>query len=174
VPIYYNHLNTGRPRVDPEVPGTNADNSYYVTGYIDEKDGPAYPFGHGLTYTSFSYSAVRTDAAALSAAALNKAAARLTVSADVRNTGAREGTETVQLYIRLRGTSVARPIRELKGFERVSLRPGESRTVQFTLGRDELSFWNIAMKDVVEPSSLFVWVAPDSAHGTPARVEIGE
>jgi beta-glucosidase len=174
VPIYYNHLNTGRPRVDPEVPDTNADNSYYVTGYIDEKDGPAFPFGHGLTYTSFSYSAVHVDAAAISAAALNQSAAHLSVSAEIRNTGPREGTETVQLYVRLRGTSVARPLRELKGFERVRLRPGESRTVRFTLGREELSFWNIAMKDVVEPGSLFVWVAPDSAHGAPARVEIGD
>ena len=174
VPIYYDHLNTGRPRVDPEVPGTNATNSYYVTGYIDEKDGPLYPFGYGLTYTTFSYSPVRVDAPAISAGALNRGEAHLTVSADVRNTGGREGTETVQLYIRLRGTSVARPLRELKGFERVHLQAGESRTVEFTLGQKELSFWNIAMQDVAEPGSLFVWVAPDCTRGSPATVEIRE
>jgi beta-glucosidase len=172
VPIYYNHLNTGRPRLDAQVPGTNPTDSYFVMGYIDEKDGPTYPFGHGLTYTTFSYSPARVDASELSAAALNRSEARLTVSADVRNTGSREGTETVQLYIRLRGTSVARPVRELKGFQRVELKPGESRTVSFTLGREELSFWNLEMKDVAEPGSLFVWIAPDSAQGSPARVEI--
>jgi beta-glucosidase len=174
VPIYYNHLNTGRPRTDAQVPNTNPTNSYYVTGYIDEKDGPLYPFGYGLTYTNFVYAPVHVDATSLSAAALNRGEAHLKVSAQIRNTGIREGTETVQLYIRLRGTSVARPVRELKGFERVHLLPGESRVVEFTLGLKELSFWNIDMKDVAEPASLFVWVAPDSASGVPAEVSIGD
>ena len=98
----------------------------------------------------------------------------LTVSADVRNTGAREGTETAQLYIRLRGTSVARPVRELKGYQRVQLAPGESRHVEFKLGRDELAFWNIDMMDVVEPGSLYIWVAPDCTQGLPSKVEISE
>jgi beta-glucosidase len=174
VPIYYNHLNTGRPRSDPQVPDTNASNSYYVTGYLDEKDGPLYPFGHGLTYTTFGYSAVKVDASTLSAALVNQGKASLTVSAEVRNTGSREGTEVAQLYIRLRGTSVARPVRELKGFQRVRLAPGESRRLEFTLGRDELSFWNIDMKDVAEPGALYVWVAPDSAQGSPAMVTLTE
>jgi beta-glucosidase len=78
----------------------------------------------------------------------------------------------VQLYIRLRGTSVARPVRELKGFERVRLQPGETRRVEFRLGREELEFWNIDMKDVVEPAALSIWIAPDSASGNPAEVEI--
>jgi len=77
-----------------------------------------------------------------------------------------------QLYIRIRGTSVARPVRELKGFRRVSLKAGESAHVTFTLGRNELSFWNIDMKKVAEPGSLFVWVSPDSSQGTPVPVEI--
>ena len=174
VPTYYDHLNTGRPRVDPQVPDTNADDSYYVTGYIDERDGPLYPFGFGLGYTNFSYSAVQVDASSLSAAALNRGEAHLTVTADLTNTGSREGTDTAQLYIRLRGTSVARPIRELKGFRRVHLAAGETRRVSFTLGRDELSFWNIDMRDVAEPGTLFVWVAPDSSRGTPAKVAITE
>jgi len=172
VPIYYNCLNTGRPRVDPIGLGSTKADPYYVTGYLDETNTPLYPFGHGLTYTTFSYSPVRVGAAEISAAALNGGQAALTVSAEIKNTGAREGTETAQLYIRLRGTSVARPVRELKGFQRVRLAPGESRRVEFKLGRDELSFWNVNMNDVVEPGSLYVWVAPDCEHGQAAKVEI--
>jgi len=172
VPIYYNCLNTGRPRVDPIGLGSTKPDPYYITGYIDEKNTPLYPFGSGRSYTSFSYSPTRVGAEAISARELNGGRARLTVSADVANSGAREGIETVQLYIRLRGTSVARPVRELKGFQRVRLAPGESRKVEFSLGRDELSFWNIDMQDVVEAGSLYVWVAPDCTKGTPACVAI--
>jgi beta-glucosidase len=172
VPIYYNHLNTGRPRVDPIGLGSEKADPYYITGYIDEANTALYPFGYGLTYTRFSYSAVHVDASSVSARSLNAGAAHLKVSAEIANDGDRGGTEVAQLYIRLRGTSVARPVRELKGFRRISLAPGEHRRVEFTLGREELSFWNIDMSDVVEPSSLFVWVAPDSARGVPERVEI--
>ena len=172
VPIYYNALNTGRPRVDPIGLGPTKADPYYVTGYLDEANTPLYPFGHGLTYTTFSYSPTHVSTDEIGAEALNRGEAGLTVSAEVRNTGGREGTETVQLYIRLRGTSVARPVRELKGFQRVHLAPGESRSVEFKLGREELSFWNISMSNVVEPSALYVWVAPDSAQGQPAKVVI--
>jgi beta-glucosidase len=174
VPIYYNALNTGRPRNDPIGMDGRKPDPYYVTGYLDEKDTPLYPFGHGLTYTAFSYSPVEVSGRAISARALNEGAAALTVSAEVRNTGRREGIETAQLYIRLRGTSVARPRRELKGFARIRLAPGESRRVEFKLGRDELAFWNIDMRDIVEPGSLYVWVAPDCTQGTPVKVEITE
>jgi beta-glucosidase len=174
VPIYYNHLNTGRPRADPIGLGSTKADPYYVTGYIDETNAPLYPFGYGRSYTTFGYSPVAVSTGKLSAHMLGEGGGRLTVSADVRNTGTRDGTETVQLYIRLRGTSVARPVRELKGFERVHLAPGESRRVEFKLGLEELSFWNIDMKHVVEPSSLYVWIAPDSLSGEPARVEISE
>jgi beta-glucosidase len=174
VPIYYNSLNTGRPRIDPIGLGAAKADPYYVTGYIDQTNTPLYPFGRGLTYTTFAYSPVKVDAAQISARAISEGSAALAVSADIRNTGAREGTETVQLYIRLRGTSVARPVRELKGFQRVRLAAGESRHVEFKLGREELAFWNIDMKDVVEPSSLYVWVAPDCTQGQPAAVTISE
>jgi beta-glucosidase len=174
VPIYYDSLNTGRPRVDPIGLGATKADPYYVTGYINEANTPLYPFGYGLSYTTFSYSAPRVSAPSLSARALNQGLSGLTVSADVRNTGAREGTETAQLYIRLRGTSVARPVRELKGFRRVHLAPGESQRVDFRLGADELAFWNIEMRDVAEPGALYVWVAPDSARGEPASVVISE
>ena len=174
VPIYYNHLNTGRPRVDSIGLGSTKADPYYVTGYIDETNTPLYPFGYGRSYTTFGYSPVAISSGNLSAHMLSEGGGRLTVSADVRNTGTRDGTEIVQLYIRLRGTSVARPVRELKGFERVHLAPGEFRRVEFRLGADELSFWNIDMKHVVEPGSLYVWIAPDSLSGEPARVEISE
>ena len=93
---------------------------------------------------------------------MNAGTANLTVTAEVRNTGSRAADEVVQLYIRQTGTSVVRPVRELKGFRRITLAPGQSQKVEFTLGRDELRFWNIDMKDVVEPAQLTVWVAPDS------------
>jgi len=80
----------------------------------------------------------------------------------------------VQLYIRQTGTSVVRPVRELKGFRRITLPPGQSQRVEFTLAADELRFWNIDMKNVVEPAQLTVWIAPDSTRGTPAKVTIGQ
>lgn len=172
VPIYYDTLNTGRPRVDPIGLGSTAPDPYYITGYIDLPNTALYPFGAGLGYTKFSYSPTRTSASSISASAINKGGAFLTVSAEVANTGDRAGTETVQLYIRQRGTSVARPVRELKAYERVHLAPGEKRQVEFKLGRDQLAFWNIDMADVAEAGSLYVWVAADSTQGTAAKVAI--
>ncbi len=174
VPIYYNSLNTGRPQTDPIGNAGAPADDYYVSRYVDLPNSPLYPFGYGLSYTHYRYSGVSVDTKTLSAAAVERGGASLTVGAEVRNTGSREGTEVVQLYIRLRGTSVARPVRELKGFERVHLAPGETKHVAFKLGRDELAIWGIEEKWAVEPCSLYVWVAPDSVHGVPARVEIGE
>lgn len=174
VPIYYDSLNTGRPRSDPIGLGATKPDHYYVTGYTDELNTALYPFGYGLSYTSFSYSPVHVDVPSISAASIEGEGLGLTVGADIRNTGLRPGTETAQLYIRRRGTSIARPIRELKGFRRVNLAPGESQHVEFRLGREELRFWNIDMKDVVEPGLLYVWIAPDSVQGEPALVDLTE
>jgi beta-glucosidase len=172
-PIYYNTLNTGRPRVDPIGYGGEPLDARHVTGYIDLANTPQYPFGYGLGYSTFEYSPVAAGVETISARAIERGEA-LSVAADVRNTGDRPGTETAQLYIRWRGTSVARPVRELKGYERVRLAPGESRRLSFKLGREELAFWNIDMKRAVEPGSLYIWIAPDSARGTPARVQVTE
>jgi beta-glucosidase len=172
-PLYYNQLPTGRPigKIDVSHAPTNAEEKY-KSRYIDQLDSALYPFGYGLSYTSFSYSPVTLSTTTVKAADLNAGKPGLTVTAEVKNTGSRPGSEVVQLYINERGTSVSRPIRELKGFEKIMLRPGESRKVQFTLGRDELAFWNIDMKDVVEPATVKAWIAGDSVQGEPAEFTI--
>ncbi len=172
-PLYYNHLNTGRPagNVDLTHPPANGDEKYH-SRYIDQQNTALYPFGFGLSYTKFSYTPVSLNATSLKAATLNDGTAKLSVTAEVKNTGTVAGDEIVQLYINERGTSVARPVRELKGFQRVSLKPGESKRVEFTLGRDELAFWNVDMKNVVEPAAVKVWVAGSSVEGTPVEFSI--
>jgi beta-glucosidase len=145
-----------------------------VSRYVDEQNSALYPFGFGLTYSSVSYSPTTVSATTLGPKDFNAGTAKLTVSAEVRNTGTRTADEVVQLYIRQTGTSIVRPVRELKGFRRVKIAPGQSQKVEFTLGREELSFWNIEMKNVVEPAQLTVWVAPDSTQGKPAQVTIGQ
>lgn len=175
-PLYYNYLNTGRPALNADLthlPRTSEEK--YLSRYLDEPNSPLYPFGYGLSYSTFSYSQPRLSAASTSAAALNaaKAGSEIHVTAEVKNTSSRAGTETVQLYLGQRGTSVARPVHELEGFQRVTLGPGESKTVDFSIGRDQLAFWNIDMKDLVEPAKVNVWVAPNSAiTAAPVEFEI--
>ena len=167
LPLYYNHLNTGRPKgADPD--------EKFVSKYIDEENTPLYPFGHGLSYTRFEYGPPRLSASSLSARAINDGSATVLVTADVRNAGDRDGVEVVQVYIRQRGTSVARPVRELKGFRSVALRAGESRRVEFTLGRDELAFWNLQMKHLVEPALVTIWVTKDAQAGAGVALNITE
>ena len=171
VPIYHSVLSTGRPPVGLDLtrPPTNGGEKYR-SRYVDEQNLPLYPFGFGLTYTSFEYSAPQTSVQQIGVEDLNTGRAQLRVTAEVKNSGARAGEEVVQLYIGLRGTSVARPVRELKGFQRVALGPGESRRVEFTIGRDELAIWQRDTKYVVEPAELTIWVAPNAQAGVPARV----
>ncbi|MDX3900817.1 MAG: glycoside hydrolase family 3 N-terminal domain-containing protein [Sphingobium sp.] len=125
-------------------------------GYLFDTTAPLYPFGYGLSYTSFDLSAPR-----LSAASMGKGAT-VTVSVDVRNTGAREGDETVQLYIRDKVSSVTRPVKELKGFQRVTLKPGETRTVSFKVEPEALQMWNDRMERVVEPGEFAIMTGPNS------------
>jgi len=173
-PLYYSYLNTGRPVL-------NADLSHlptkgeekYLSRYVDELNAPLYPFGYGLSYTSFSYSQPKLSTMTTSAATLNSGkGGEIHVTAEVTNTGSVAGEEVVQLYNGQLGTSVARPVHELKGYKKVALAPGESKSVDFVLGRNELAFWNIDMKDVVEPAKVNVWVAPNSgAVKTPVEFE---
>lgn len=166
MPLYYNRLNTGRPA------RTDAPNQRFVSSYLDERTSPLFPFGWGLSYTTFAYSAPRIVTPSIRASALNGGKARIEVEATIRNSGTRPGTEVAQLYIRQTGTSVARPIRELKGFARMTLAPGESRLVRFTLTGEELAFWNLQMKRTVEPGELTIWVAPHAEGGESAKIEI--
>ena len=177
-PLYYNALNTGRPMADPEHPPEKGETKY-LSRYIDEPDTPQFPFGYGLTYTSFSYGATQTSAKQLSLAALQNAprdssrgSTVLSVSAEITNRGARAGETLAQLYVRLEGTSVAMPVRMLKGFQKIALAPGESRTVAFEVSADTFAFWGAENKFGVEPAHVTVWIAPDSADGQSTTLEI--
>ncbi|HEV2454509.1 MAG TPA: beta-glucosidase BglX [Verrucomicrobiae bacterium] len=155
-PIYYNHKNTGRP------PGSGKDYS----GYSDISWAPLYPFGYGLSYTRFNLSNLQLSESRI------HGDGTVVVGVDVRNTGDRAGDEVVQLYIHDRVASVTRPVEELKGFERVCLRPGEIRHVEFTLGRQELAFYNLAMQLGIEPATIDVMVGDNSQDGLKSSFEI--
>jgi beta-glucosidase len=169
-PLYYDELNTGRPAggIDLSRPPHN-NVEKYRSRYVDEPNAPLFPFGYGLSYTKFTYSPLQLSGSQVSASGLNeKTQQPLHVSTTIRNAGSRAGDEVVELYIRLRGTSVALPVKELEGFRRLTLGPGETKRVEFTLGRDELSFWNIDMQNVVEPANATVWIGPSSVEGETA------
>jgi beta-glucosidase len=177
-PIYYNALNTGRPpgNADLSHPPATADDKY-VSRYIDEQNSPQFPFGYGGSYTSFGYGTTTASKSRLNAATLNqnlndKAEAVVSVETDVSNTGSLPGEEVVQLYIRLRGTSTAQPVRALKGFQRVALAPGETKRVTFDLRPEAFAIWNDRNQFAAEPAKMSVWISPDSAHGTAAEMEI--
>ena len=180
-PLYYNALDTGRPAGNADLTKPPWEGSVkFVSRYIDEQNSPQFPFGYGLTYTSFTYGPTQTSSAQLSAKILNDGLrgvkrtsnSELTVSADVTNTGTRASEETVQLYIRLEGTSTAQPIRALKGFQHVQLAAGQTQHVTFHLGADAFALWDDENKYVVEPARAKIWISPDSAHGSEATVEI--
>ncbi len=179
-PLYYNALSTGRPpgKVDLTRPPTDVE-SKYVSRYIDEQNSPQFPFGYGGSYTTFGYGPTEISKTRVSAADLNqslsgKAGTRdaLTVEATVSNTGSRAGEELVQLYVRLQGTSTAQPVRALKGFQRIALAPGETKKVTFHTEPDAFAIWNDRNQFAVEPAKVTVWIGPDSASGSDAKLEI--
>ena len=148
VPIYYNHLNTGRP--NPQW------FTKFTTNYLDVPNDPLFPFGYGLSYTTFEYSPMTLSSNTMTANG------NIQASVTVTNTGSCEGTEVVQLYIRDMVGSIARPVQELKGFERINLKPGESRLVTFNINAELLKFYNKDLQFVCEPGDFEVMVGTDS------------
>ena len=148
VPIFYNRKPSAR------------------RGYVFEDVSPLYPFGYGLSYTRFEFGKPRLSSSRIGVGG------DVTVEVDVRNSGARAGDEVVQLYVRDRVASVTRPIKELKGFERVTLAPGETKTVRIALGPQAFSLWNLDMEEVVEPGLFDIMVGPDSENLQTIALEI--
>lgn len=150
LPLYNAHKNTGRPLAEGKW------FSKFRSNYLDVSNDPLYPFGYGLSYTSFAYSNLRLNRQNF------KPGGSITASIDVRNTGAIEGKEVVQLYIQDLVGSATRPVKELKGFEKINLKPGESKTVNFNITEEDLKFYNTALKFVAEPGDFKVYVGSNS------------
>jgi beta-glucosidase len=169
VPIYYAHLNTGRPASESElgVPMGNPEQpTGYTSKYIDVDFTPEYAFGFGLTYTNWEYSNLRVSSPVL------EGGQSITVSAEVANRGSREATETVQLYIHQLVASVVQPVRKLTGFQRVTVKPGEHRSVTFTISARDLAFYNEHMQLVNEPGRVQVSIAPDAIRGVSGEFDL--
>ena len=157
VPVYYNHYNTGRPASSPT-------NRNYVSAYIDLDNGPAYPFGYGLSYTTFSYTPITLSATTL------KGNTSLRVSVKVTNTGKTAGEEVVQLYIRDLVGRVVRPVRELKGFEKVHLNPSQTKEILFTITPEMLSFYDDQLVWDWDAGEFEIMVGTDSTTQNKAKI----
>jgi beta-glucosidase len=158
IPLYYNHKNTGRP--------PDAKNKY-TSKYLDVDWRPLFPFGYGLSYTQFKITNLQLSAQRI------PYTGQLKVSVDLENTGKRAGDEVVQLYIRDTAASVTRPVKELKGFQRITLRTGEKKQVEFVLTGQEVGFWNRQMRFTVEPGEFKVMVGPNSEDLLEGTFEVG-
>ncbi len=183
LPLYYNALNTGRPagRVDVSRPPKNAEEKY-VSRYIDEQNTPQFPFGYGLSYTTFGYSPPQVSKSVLSAKSLNETLRQrssenksvITVTTEITNTGKMAADETAQLYIGLQGTSVAEPVKSLKAFQRVSIKPGETKKVIFPLGPEAFALWGQDNSLGAEPAKATIWVGASSAIEGGVSLQIGD
>ena len=149
IPVYYNHYNTGRPAAKPT-------DRNYVSSYIDLDNDPKFPFGFGLSYTKFTYSNLVLDKKQF------KAGQNIKASVTVTNTGNFDGEEVAQLYIRDLTASVVRPVKELKGFQKIMLKKGESKTISFTLTANNLKFFNDKLQYVFEPGDFKLFVGGNS------------
>ena len=163
-PLYYNQLPTGRPiqHADPAHPGYVE--MKFVSRYLDVPNDALFPFGHGLSYSTFGYSSVSLSTQSISSASLmrDQKSQPIIATATVTNTGKRRATEIVQCYVNIRGASTEQPVRNLKGFARVTLDPGQTQGVRFPLGFDELSFYNAKAQQVVEPADYTVYIGGSS------------
>ncbi len=156
VPVFYNSKNTGRP-YNPADPGAK-----YVSRYLDCSNDPLYPFGYGLSYTTFSYSALESIVDG----------GKIKVSISVTNTGNRDGEEVVQLYVRDKVGSITRPVKELKGFRKVLIKKGETRSLEFNLTTDDLAFYHPDLKKYWEPGEFTVFVGGNSAETMAKTIEV--
>ena len=161
-PIYYNHQNTGRP-----VPDDNKKFAKYASNCLDVSNGPLYPFGYGLSYTTFEYSNFKLSSQEADINGNQEATEwqngkKITATVTVENTGSRDADEVVQLYIRDMVASISRPVKELKGFQRIHLIAGESKEVSFEITPDMLKFYNIELKHVIEPGDFQIMVGANS------------
>jgi beta-glucosidase len=175
-PLYYAQLPTGRPaHGDLSHMPQNPDEKF-MSRYMDEENSALFPFGWGLSYTRFSYSQPTVSQGVVPVrevlASGHKPVA--TVGVDVKNTGSVAGTEVVQLYIRNTAASVEQPVRELKGFARVTLAPGEQKHVEFPLGFDELNFYNVEIMRTVEPTTYKIWVGGSSLATAETSLQVVE
>jgi beta-glucosidase len=150
IPIYYNYYNTGRP-------ATSDSERFYRSAYIDLSIYPKYPFGHGLSYTSFQYSDLQLDKKKI------RSNEKIEVSLKLTNTGKYAGEEVVQLYLRDKVGSVVRPVKELKDFQKIKLQPGESRTLHFTISKEKLSFYSDKLQWIMEPGEFDLMIGSSSA-----------
>ncbi|HRN56790.1 MAG TPA: glycoside hydrolase family 3 C-terminal domain-containing protein [Agriterribacter sp.] len=150
VPLYYNHKNTGRPLAEGQW------FQKFRSNYLDVSNDPLYPFGFGLSYTNFSYGNIALGSNTL------RANQKITAAVVVTNTGARRGKETVQLYIRDMVGSITRPVKELKGFQKIELEPGESKKVEFTISVDDLKFYNSDLQYIAEPGDFKIFIGTNS------------
>lgn len=172
IPLYYNHNNTGRPASRHEtllnnIPVEAGQTSLGCTSfYLDAGFDPLFPFGFGLSYTTFEYSNIKLSSNELGLKD------KIVVNVDLKNTGNYEGTEVAQLYVRDKVGSVTRPVKELKRFVRVTLKPGETKNVSFTLPVSELAFWNVDMNKIVEPGDFTLWVGTNSQDGLSADFKV--
>jgi beta-glucosidase len=159
IPIYYNHKNTGRPFAG------NMDEKY-KSRYLDVTNDPLYPFGYGLSYTTFKYSDLKLDKSSMNIGG------NLIVSFTLSNTGKYDGTEVAQLYTRDKVGNITRPVKELKGYQKIHLKAGESKTLTFTLSSKDLAFYNENLENKSEPGMFEVFVGGSSAKGLEASFEL--